>query len=323
MSAERNIDILVVGAGIAGLRAARTLAEAGKKVVVIEKSRGLGGRAATKRLHGTRADHGAQYFTARDPRLQAQVDGWSEAGLLRVWTRGFHTLTPDGLEPPKESYPRYIFPDGMNTFGKLLGDGLDVRREALVTELARTPNGWTLMLADGTAYTAEKVLLNVPAPQALVLGQDVFSAATKDALSRVVFAPCIALMAGFGQAAPEWSGIESKGGPVSWIADDSSKRNVGGETTLVLHGSTAFSEVHLEAPETALPEMLAVAASLGFIDPRWTQLQRWRYSKVTSPYDGPYLKEDDSLFFCGDWCGGAKVEAAYLSGLEVAEAISL
>ena len=324
MSAEHtSAEVLVVGAGIAGLRAARTLRDAGKTVVVLEKSRGLGGRAATKRLHGTRADHGAQYFTARDPRLQEQVDGWLGAGVLEVWTRGFHTLTPDGLKAPDEGYPRYAFPGGMNTFGKLLGDGLDVRREALVTALIKTANGWSVTLSDGTRYAAETLILNVPAPQALILGQDVFSGDTKDALSRVTFAPCLALMAGFAQAAPEWSGIEAKDGPVSWLANDSSKRSGtdAEETTLVLHGSPAFSEAHLETPETALPEMLAVAASLGFAEPLWTQLQRWRYSKVTQPYDGPFLKGDDKLYFCGDWCGGAKVEAAYLSGLEVAGAV--
>ena len=31
--------------------------------------------------------------------------------------------------------------------------------------------------------------------------------------------------------------------------------------------------------------------------------------------------KNDTLFFCGDWCGGAKLEAAYLSGLAVAEAL--
>ena len=327
MSAEHtSAEVLIVGAGIAGLRAARTLQDAGKTVVVLEKSRGLGGRAATKRLHGTHADHGAQYFTARDPRLQSQIDEWVGTGVLKVWTRGFHKLTPDGLEAPDEGYPRYAFPDGMNTFGKLLGDGLDVRREALVTGLAKTTDGWSVTLSDSTAHAAETLILNAPAPQALILGQDLFSDNTKDALSRVEFAPCLALMAGFAQAAPEWSGIEAKDGPVSWLANDSSKHsdadtNETGETTLVLHGNPAFSEAHLETPETALSEMLAVAASLGFTDPSWTQLQRWRYSKVTQPYDGPYLKEGNNLYFCGDWCGGAKVEAAYLSGLEVAGAV--
>jgi len=340
-----TLDVIVVGAGVAGLRAARTLAEAGVRLEVLEKSRGLGGRAATRRLHGTLADHGAQYFTARDPRLQAQVATWQERGEVQVWSRGFHTLSPQGLHVPKESYPRYTFADGMNTLGKLLGDGLNIRRGAKVTglsrtRLSRTPAGWRLTLGDGSEKHARRVLLNLPAPQALDLGRGLFSARTKAVLSAVTFAPCLALMAGYAQAAPAWRGINVDNDSddikaLSWLACDSSKRSTMpenptetsagkvAETVLVLHGSPGFSERYLETPEEAVPQMLAVAASLGFSDPRWTELQRWRYAKVTEPYDAPYLKDDDTLFFCGDWCGGAKLEAAYLSGLEVAETMLL
>ena len=45
-------DIAVIGAGIAGLVCAQQLSQAGYSVVVVEKSRGLGGRLATRRLHG-------------------------------------------------------------------------------------------------------------------------------------------------------------------------------------------------------------------------------------------------------------------------------
>ena len=140
-----TLETLVVGAGIAGLRAARTLADAGTRVLVLEKSRGFGGRAATKRLYGLRVDSGAQYFTARDPRFQKQVDRWQGSGL-EVWTKGFHTLTPKGLQAPEEGHPRYAFADGMNTIGKLLAEGLDVQRSATVTELLRTASGWQVGL---------------------------------------------------------------------------------------------------------------------------------------------------------------------------------
>ena len=316
------VETLVVGAGIAGLRAAQTLKDAGAQVLVLEKSRGFGGRAATKRLHGLRVDSGAQYFTARDARFQKQVELWQQAGALEVWTRGFHTLTPEGLQAPQEGHPRYAFTGGMNTIGKLLAEGLEVRRSATVAELVRTPSGWHIGLADGTMYKAERVLLNVPALQALALAQTI-SEQTRQYLSQVEFAPCLALMAEYAGAAPEWSGVvvKDEANPLSWLANDSSKRAENEPIVLVLHANPTFSQKYLETPEDAVPEMLGAAASLGFTGPRWTQLHRWRYAKATTPYGGPYLKEDDSLLFCGDWCGGAKVENAYLSGLEVAQAM--
>ncbi len=316
-------EVLVVGAGIAGLRAARTLADTGAKVLVLEKSRGFGGRAATKRVHENRVDHGAQYFTARDPRFQAQVKVWEESGDLKVWSRGFHTLGRSGLQGPDEGHPRYIFQGGMNTIGKLLGEGLNVRRSAKVIRISRVAAGWQVNLEDGGAVTAERLVLNLPAPQALELGAHVFSAQTCEQLRQVEFTPCLALMAGYKEAAPEWSGItvEDDNNPLSWLASSTSKRPQKDPAVLVLHANPSFSKMHLENPEAAVPEMLRVAASLGFSDPLWTQLQRWRYAKAATPYGEPYLKDSGSLFLCGDWCGGAKVEAAYVSGLEVAQAL--
>lgn len=324
LNSANILEVVVVGAGVAGLRAARTLAAAGVRLEVLEKSRGFGGRAATRRLHGAVIDHGAQYFTARDARFQRQVDTWEREGVVRVWTRGFHTLTPEGLEAPREGYPRYAFADGMNTFGKALGDGLTVTRSAEVVALTRAAYGWEIRLEDGTVKRAQRVLLNLPAPQALELVGDLLSPKTRAALGAVTFAPCLALMAGFAQAAPVWRGVVVEDdATLSWLACDSSKRDKGGapgETVLVLHGNPTFSQDFLESPDDAAPRMLGVVAALGFSDPTWTALHRWRYAKVTQAHDAPYL-QDDTLFFCGDWCGGAKLEAAYLSGLEVAEAM--
>lgn len=330
MSHESVTEVIVVGAGVGGLCAARALHRAGVEVKLLEKSRGLGGRAATRRLHGVRVDHGAQYFTARDPRWQAQVDAWLADGALQVWTHGFHTLSARGLEAPTEGqrHPRYAFAEGMNTLGKLLGEGLEVEHSAKVTALTRSAAGWTLTLEDGRVEHARRVLLNLPAPQALALAEPSLRVETRAALRAVAFAPCLALLAGFHESPPVWQGIQVEDGdsPLAWLACDTSKPGRQGAaesavTVLVLHATPEFSEHHLEAPEAALSQLLSVAASLGFAEPLWTQLQRWRYAKVTRPLDVPFLREDPTLFFCGDWCGGAKLENAYLSGLEVAGAL--
>lgn len=330
MPDESVTEVVVVGAGVGGLGAARALHGAGVEVKLLEKSRGLGGRAATRCLHGARVDHGAQYFTARDPRWQAQVDAWLADGALQVWTRGFHTLSARGLEAPLEGqgHPRYVFAEGMNTLGKLLGEGLAIERAAKVTALTRSAAGWALTLEDGRVEHARRVLLNLPAPQALALAEPSLRAETKAALRAVTFAPCLALLAGFHESLPVWQGVQVQDAdsPLAWLACDTGKPGRQGAaestvTALVLHATPEFSKDHLETPEAALPPLLSVAASLGFAEPLWTQLQRWRYAKVSRPLDAPFLREDPTLFFCGDWCGGAKLENAYLSGLEVAGAM--
>jgi predicted NAD/FAD-dependent oxidoreductase len=98
-------DVAIVGAGLSGLSAARYLVAQGLNVVIVEKSQGVGGRAATRRIHlpdGTvlLVDHGAQFFTARDPLFQAQVSTWLSQGVCFEWATGFHTWDGVSLNPP-------------------------------------------------------------------------------------------------------------------------------------------------------------------------------------------------------------------------------
>jgi photolyase PhrII len=93
--------VAVIGAGVAGLMAARTLNDHGLEVQLFEKSRGLSGRAATRRVDEFQYDHGAQYFTARHPVFRRYVEAWVEQGWVKPWAYG-----PDNLELVNEYQQR-------------------------------------------------------------------------------------------------------------------------------------------------------------------------------------------------------------------------
>ena len=69
--AGQTADVLVIGAGMAGLIAAAELQRAGRRVLVLDKGRGVGGRLASRRIGEASFDHGAQFITARTPRFAA------------------------------------------------------------------------------------------------------------------------------------------------------------------------------------------------------------------------------------------------------------
>jgi phytoene dehydrogenase-like protein len=86
-------DVVVVGAGLAGLRCARLLRAAGRHVVVLEASDGPGGRVRTDLLDGYRCDRGFQLLNPAYPAVRRHVD---VDGLdLRVFGRGV-VVTRDG-----------------------------------------------------------------------------------------------------------------------------------------------------------------------------------------------------------------------------------
>jgi monoamine oxidase len=77
-------DVVVVGAGMAGLTAARTLAEAGLKVLVVEAQDRIGGRIWTRHVGDEAIELGAEFIHGRPPELWALID---EAGL-ETYERG-------------------------------------------------------------------------------------------------------------------------------------------------------------------------------------------------------------------------------------------
>jgi renalase len=319
-------DVVVIGAGVAGLVAARELQRAGMTVEVLEKSRGLGGRAATRTIDGARVDHGAQFLTVRDPRFQRQLASWLADATLAPWAGGVATWSPErGLHhPDPRAHPRYIAPEGMTQLAKDLGAGLTVRREARALAVRRSGACWAVDLADGGPVVARRLLITAPVPQALALLAEVeLSDATRAELEAVVYAPCLAVMAGYGEeTSPGWSGLRlTHHADLAWVAHDSSKRREPSATVLVLHATPGYSRRRWDDPPAdVIADLLRSAAAVvpWAERPAWTDHQRWRYAQPERPHPAPALALDGGLVLAGDGFGGegaGRIESAYLSGL--------
>ncbi len=333
MNAQSQVDVIVVGAGLAGLAAARDLQNAGFSVVVLEKSRGVGGRCATKRLpvgdSMARIDHGAQFFTARGEKLQKLVIKLEYSGVVQAWTRGFPKLTVRGLEPRAAGHTRYVCKDGMNALAKAFvedaeGLPLEVVPNALVSAVFPSHLGWSAVLENGEIYQARSLIVNAPAPQALALTRSSLQPQTLQALENVQFNPCWALMIAL-ETQPDisWQGLEIEHDVLEWAALDSSKRNAGSLPTLVLHATADWSQTHLEqSPEVVAAPMLKAAQRLlgDWVKPAAMLAHRWRYAKPSLTHPEPFLAQDN-LVFCGDWCTSnhSRIEAALESGWSAAK----
>ncbi len=306
-------QVAIVGAGIAGLAAAERLSQAGIGVRIFEKSRGIGGRTATRRAGDLQFDHGAQFFTALGPRFRDVVADWRRAGHAERWFEDAFAGTPAMTAP-----------------ARALAAGKTVTTECLVAALGRDGNGWSVHGPKGPLVTAgngrfDALVLAVPAPQAAPLAAS--AEVDLPALERVRYAPCWALMLAFDEpvAAPDRSarGIDDM---IGWFARDASKpRRSGRGETFVVHATADWSRANLErSHEDVAAELTARFLGLTGIrkPPTFTVAHRWRYALVEASAGAPCLWDPRSrLGACGDWCLGPRVEAAFDSGEAVAETI--
>ena len=313
-------DILIIGAGLAGLSAANDLQQAGHQVLVVDKGRGLGGRLAGRRIGDATFDHGAQFMTAREPRFKAAVADWIAAGVAEQWYSSYPGQ-PNG-------HPRYRGVPTMTAVAKHLAIGLDIMRATRVVTVSRQQTGWLAELDNGNRVSADKLLITSPVPQTLELLKGINIPADKYArLEHIEYESCIAVMAILdGPTAIEAPGaIALEEGPIAWISDNLQK-GVSTVPAMTIHGSGEFSAEHIDHDRTQIGQQLIDAAAqyLGSAQVTEYQVHGWRYSKPSIVDPDPCLllshgTDLPPLAVAGDAFAGPRFEGAVQSGWAAAK----
>jgi hypothetical protein len=346
--------VVVVGAGIAGLSAARALAAAGRRVVVLERAKGVGGRCATRRIEsagGQPVDFGVTFLHGSDPDFLAalaEVPG----GALPHWPSQI-----DGRGRPcqpaafAEGERRVAFADGVAAFPRHLARGLDVRTEARVTGLELTRAAITLTIAGSAPVVARTAILALAVEQSLALLTTIESRSpgldtTSALLTMLPTRPCLTVIAVYpaGVPGPPFHVRYPEDSTIlQLIAHDSSKRVDPAATVMVYQAHPRWSREHLDpaiegvsasiaAPEPWARALLAEAARLlgpWAAAPRSFQAHRWKHARTDggAELSAPILLHFSGdpgprLGFAGELFGpSGGVEAAWMSGVRLARMI--
>jgi hypothetical protein len=315
---------LIVGAGICGLLAARTLAERGVRVTLIEKSMGVGGRMATRRMSKGVCDHGAQFISSGSPEFGTVLAGWQRSGLVTTWAENF----PDSLGRfPGDASPRFRGVPTMTAVPKNLALQLQVHCGQRALRADPTPTGWRVLSETGIEYAAGALIVTVPVPQALALFAEKPRAGTTIDLAplrKIEYSPVFAALYVLGGPSliPAPGALHGIGEIVSWIADNLQKGISPDTTTVTVHTHTAFTAAMFDAPDReVLQKITAEVAPLVGDDIVEAQLHRWRYAEPTSIQPDRFHigSREPFLLFAGDTFGGSRIEGAALSGIAAAE----
>ena len=342
-------NIAVIGAGMAGISCARHLSQAGHRVTVLEKSRGVGGRMSTRETTFGSFDHGAQYFTVRDSRFEQALQ--IDPALCRPWSaNAVQVLNAQGVaeEPtPRPREPHWVPTPGMNALLRAWATPLTQANNLLlqtrVTAIepdALNKNQWQVRTTGAEESTHvyggfDAVVLAIPSPQAnTLLANTPQASQLLEKTASVTVAPCWTLMLAFPQAmqatlqtlGPQWNAARSTHHRIAWLARENSKPGRGAIERWTVQASAQWSQEHINDDDARIQAKLikAFAEVTGIhAEPAHTDLHRWLYAKTVQPLGTSHLWDAASgIGICGDWCLGARVEDAFVSGLELAQAIA-
>lgn len=346
--------VAIIGAGMAGLAAARVLTSRGVRCTIYEKSRSVGGRAATREINGFVFDYGTQYLkTPLTRALQRYIQETRAQDIgMPVWTFDSQNTIRPG-DPVQNAAPKWTWPGGIAIFNGALAHGLDIRYRVEVQRLEylTTHSAYRLFDTSGNELlTADAVLLTPPAPQtaALIAASNLPAERQTlllDELGQSSYRCCLSLALAYriGPTTPWYAMVNiDRFHPVSWLACEHDKpaRVPDEEGLMVAQMAHDYSVEHWNEAEKGLyglldgqqtrplaPYMLDVhrmvetLTSSRLSDPLWVYLHRWRYSLPSNGIDADKLNGLRSgLYFAGDYAVGlGRAHLALESGWQVAK----
>lgn len=339
-------SLAVVGAGMAGIACARTLAQAGHRVALFEQAEGVGGRMGSRPSPFGSFDTGAQYFTVRDARFALALER-TAAGLSRPWSANAvrvldaHGHVAAAALPAREAH--WVGVPAMDALLRHWAQPLQatgtVHLQAHVAAIepdALAPGRWQLRTEGPQAERHvhagfDAVLLAAPPATARALLKPLAAAqAWSSGLGQVEIAPCWTLTLAFPQAVqpglttlgPQWNAARSTHHRIAWLARESSKPKRSPVERWTVQASAEWSQEHLgDGAERVQAKLMKAFAEVTGIraEPAEAAVHLWREAKTQRPLGRSHLwNAKAGLGVAGDWCLGHRVEDAFVSGLELA-----
>ena len=338
--------IAIIGAGCSGLAAAHILRDAGNTVTVFERSKEVGGRAATRQRQGFTYDHGAQYIKGGSAVSSALItERFRAADLVAiakpVWVfdQQGHIQEGDRL---LNMEPKWTYRSGLNTLARAMAQGLDIRRRTRIGHLRRDIAGWSLW--DGLGHPVgefERVLIAIPASQALrLIEASLLPEAERERicvqLRKASYRPLISVMLGYQPAPrvrPYYALVNTdKAHALSWLAwehEKSPERVPEQAGLLVAQMAPQYSREWWQAPsERIISDVIKRVATLldePLSSPCFTDLCHWRSALPAKTADAEQLNAIAlplGLAFCGDAFVGGRIHLALEHGVAIARQLT-
>lgn len=313
------LRIGVIGAGPAGLMAARTLSDHSMDVTVFDKGRGPGGRTSTRMFEDGSIDHGAPFLRFTDERLKPWAQAWARQGLIFRFEGRLH---PEAHVADFDN--QWTGVPGMRAIAQHLAADLHVHSSTRIERLQRDGDRWMLAAEDGVVHGPyDHVVVALPARQAAALLSGV-SPSIVQRLTSVEMQPVWTTMLAFESPLEvAWDAASRLSDRLDLVIRNSMKPGREGPDTWVLHASSDWSNTHLEADaadiETELLSAFEEAAGTRLPALSWKRTHRWRFARTSrGTLEESLFDPEKGVSACGDWATCGRDEHARMCGVETA-----
>lgn len=299
----------IIGAGMAGITAARSLIAAGHNVQIFEKSRGSGGRLASKRSDMGQVNLGAQAFSTTDPHFLEELNSWQQAGWVERTDSSYWTGTP------------YMSALTRN----LLGD-INTHFACEIRALSHDSNGWLLHDQHEQAHGPfQRLIVAIPAPQAEVLLRNCAPELAEQAAG-VEMQPVWMVALGFKQPIALTNNLELLNNQAIAEVIHTPPSTEHPMQTLMLRASDQWSTQHVEDQREQVIDALTASFATLLDNPLPTAdsvfAHRWLYALGALPKASTQLADvQRGLYIAGDWCAYGDVYSAWHSGKQAAQQV--
>ena len=313
-------NVAVIGAGITGITLANLLQKK-VKLTVFEKSRGVGGRMATRRAEPYQFNHGAQYFKIENEEFKGFLSPLMENKIVKpLEANHVEILNKKVIKRLKTDNKKYYTAKTkMNSIVKyLLNNNFFIKLSCKIEKTIKEQGKWFIIDNERVSYGPyDWLLITIPPYQAIEILSNNFK--FLNTMKENKMRSCYSLMLGFDkikefnfdtalflEADVQWLSIRKK------ILGDKEYFN------LLINSSYNFAEQNINCSKNKISDYLIEQISdilkCELNNYKHKALHFWKYAMSEKNNNlGSLLDENLKVIVCGDWCMNGKVEGGFLS----------
>ena len=306
------MDQIIIGAGMTGLTLAHRLQAQNQTTLVLEKSRGLGGRMATRRDEKNTYDHGAQFYkTSRERALIPWHSAWTESGFSHLW-----------FERDGKSF--WCSHKGMTALAKNLASSVSVELNEKAVLIKKVDHKYQVIGESQKFWTADRLFLTCPLPQSLDL-LDQSAIAFEPKLRDINYAKAlVGLFQLSGSLDLDYQ--ENVSDALFSISNQKSK-GMSEDLCVTAVMQPDWAEKYFDFPDVEVLKLIeneflkVVSKSVSI---QKSQLKKWRFSHPKQTYEKKYYQvPGHQIYLAGDALGGPSLLGAVESALALSDAVLL